>query len=1204
MNNLSERFFARLADLMVRLRGRYGKWTISLFVLSAVCFVLSLGNYSSYPISRETARVQKALLNREAKLQKYVDRALKISPREWLDFEDFPEDMVLYKYNADTIQSWVNLFPLNNDEVDLTPLWYRLHDMNNMNLYNNPLAYLSDGEQYVNLGSAWYVVKTFKENDVKIVSGILVKTEYVTQNSALQNSGNVKLRLNPKYDTVPVYADDGNVIYGRDGTPLFSIVDKTPFSESPVGIFLKWISLMLLLSSMFFLHSYRRDIRSLTVTLIVLSLSLGTASWMVNMMDVGSILFSPTLYADSRLFGSLAHLLMNHLLVFLTVAAVFMYRKGLVRAVLSASRLRKWCMRLTVCLFILCYAAYIHITLFSVIANSSIVLELFKIDQLTVWSFVVYASYAMLYAGLLLCLYLAGQVFPSLKNVRIMSWKGILVFLGVITAYTFYMVSSLGFAKEFNENKVWTDRLAAERDISLEVHLRRIENQIYADPLIRLFMNIEGGNNIILNRLTDQYLWAVAQKYDVRITICRPHQSLQTENYPVPVDCHDFFFNDIISKYGVRLHPDSPFWYLNTFRNQISYIGVFTIVRDGVPYELYIEMDSKSTSDAVIGYPALLLDVRNRRMVPQQYSYARYLDGKLVSSYGSFDYRAVWDTSRSGEGTYEFSRKDGYFHFINYNAGDGIVVLSRPMIGMYQYLMYFSYLFIFFGIILFGIVWIIRSRNRGVMAVFGKRSFRRKITVLLTSSLLFALAAIGAGSIEFIFHLTDNTAREQMKEKLQTVQTSLSSFLTYARNYSEINDMRMFRAMDGVSSDTKVDINLYDPHGRLIRSTKPEVFNKYLVSSRMNPKAYSSLMVDHKLTVIQRERIASMEYYSLYAPVFNINGNMVAIINIPYFTDSSGLRSRDSSSIIAAIINIYLLLLIATLFGGVTMANSVSRPITQISRRMSEMDISRQPQHIDYKGNDELGVLVRSYNKMVDDLEQSTRKLAQSEREQAWREMARQIAHEIKNPLTPMKLSIQHLVRMKKKGISGWEDRLEDLSESLIEQIDILSNTASEFSSFARFFNEDDTDFDLISVLHEQFLLFDNRDDISMDFVCSLENAPVRLKKSQITRAFVNLISNAVQALETRGEGHILIEVSERGGYYRVSVEDDGPGVLPQNRDKLFKPNFTTKSSGTGLGLAITRNIVEQSRGTIWYDTSRMGGACFLMELPGRDGKA
>lgn len=366
----------------------------------------------------------------------------------------------------------------------------------------------------------------------------------------------------------------------------------------------------------------------------------------------------------------------------------------------------------------------------------------------------------------------------------------------------------------------------------------------------------------------------------------------------------------------------------------------------------------------------------------------------------------------------------------------------------------------------------------------------------------------------------------------------------------------------------------------------------------MDPDAFASIIHDERLMVIQKETIEDMKYYSLYAPLFNEKGRLVAVANIPFFSDTSGFRQGNSQFIIASIVNIYLLLIILTLTGGATMANAISKPVTQISRRMKEMKISQEPHHIRYKGDDELADLVTSYNSMVDNVRESARQLAQSEREHAWREMARQIAHEIKNPLTPMKLSIQHLIRMKKMNAPGWEDRLEGLSDSLIEQIDILSNTASEFSSFAKFYNEEDTEFDLISLLRDEMLLFDSREGISLEFRCDLKKASVKLKKSQITRAFVNLISNAFQALESNGGGKVRVSLSSAGPFFRIDVEDDGTGVSEENRDRLFKPDFTTKTSGTGLGLAITRNIVEQSGGRIWYETSEMGGAEFSMELP------
>jgi nitrogen fixation/metabolism regulation signal transduction histidine kinase len=292
-------------------------------------------------------------------------------------------------------------------------------------------------------------------------------------------------------------------------------------------------------------------------------------------------------------------------------------------------------------------------------------------------------------------------------------------------------------------------------------------------------------------------------------------------------------------------------------------------------------------------------------------------------------------------------------------------------------------------------------------------------------------------------------------------------------------------------------------------------------------------------------------------------------------------------------------LLIGAVFGGFALSNSLSKPLAEISRKMQLLDISQHPEHIDYNNKDELGILVAAYNKMVDDLESSTNRLAQGEREQAWREMARQIAHEIKNPLTPMRLSIQHLVRLKQQNVDGWQEKFERLANSLIEQIDILSDVASEFSSFSRFYSEEITVVDLNKLIREQIVLFNTRDDITIKFKSELKEAMVAVRKTQITRVFVNLLSNALQAIEPQQGGSVVVTLGREGDQYVTSVEDDGPGVPDNLTHRLFKPNFTTKSSGTGLGLAICKSILDQSHGLISYNRSEeLGGANFTVRIP------
>ena len=268
-------------------------------------------------------------------------------------------------------------------------------------------------------------------------------------------------------------------------------------------------------------------------------------------------------------------------------------------------------------------------------------------------------------------------------------------------------------------------------------------------------------------------------------------------------------------------------------------------------------------------------------------------------------------------------------------------------------------------------------------------------------------------------------------------------------------------------------------------------------------------------------------------------------------------------------------------------------------------------EYIIYKREDEISTLVEAYNRMVHDLSDSTRKLAQAERDKAWSEMARQVAHEIKNPLTPIKLEIQRLIRLKQKNDPSWEEKFDKVSSVILEHIDILTDTANEFSTFAKLYSEKPVELDLDKIIREQLTIFDNRENISISYM-GLDNAMVMAPKPQLIRVFVNLMTNAIQAIEIQqkedyeagrepAEGKIAIFIrnSMKDGYYDIVFEDNGPGVKEENLGKLFTPNFTTKSSGTGLGLAICRNIVEKCNGEILYQRSFvMKGACFTVRLP------
>jgi nitrogen fixation/metabolism regulation signal transduction histidine kinase len=393
------------------------------------------------------------------------------------------------------------------------------------------------------------------------------------------------------------------------------------------------------------------------------------------------------------------------------------------------------------------------------------------------------------------------------------------------------------------------------------------------------------------------------------------------------------------------------------------------------------------------------------------------------------------------------------------------------------------------------------------------------------------------------------------------------------------------------------DINLYDPSGNLLATSRPEIFDRGLQGEKMNPVAFRKMAGEKQAEFVNHEKIGNLSYLSAYVPYLNAENKLMAYLNLPYFSKQDVL-SKDISTLIVAIINVYVLLILMTIAIAVFISDQITRPLRLIRQKFSEIKLGKQYEPISYRGKDEIGSLVAEYNRMVGELERSVDMLAKSERESAWREMAKQIAHEIKNPLTPMKLSVQQLQRAWEDHSEDFDRHLERVARTLIEQIDNLSSIASEFSNFAKMPRAVNERINLSERIRNTLDLFPSTDNIRYSFACADNNICIMADKEQISRVFINLIKNAVQSIPENKAGKIRLKLEALNRKAVFTISDNGKGIPDELLDKMFTPNFTTKSSGMGMGLAIVKNIIETCNGTITFQTDVKQGTTFRIEIP------
>lgn len=1106
---------------------------------------------------------------------------------------ELPEDMVIYKYVNDSLVFWSNQFSVLNDDISSRLVFQRLTNLKSR--ITSPLTNISDEYSYINLGPKWYIAKSTDSGKEKIISGIEIKNTLIDDSRRHENGVNPALKIPGHFSVLPLNYSGGSPVFVHD-RPMFKILSDNTSAVLSGASLMKWLAMLFIsLTALLFLVGHR-DIKAFSATVLTLmAAAVTTYVWGMDMSE-NTELFSPNIYADSPFLFSLGALLIINTLITMICFCTYMMRDSFMEMIRKNRQTRKrrlviYCVLLSAA--IIGIAAYIHTTISSLLLNSNIAF-VFYWDNTDIWtSALIYTSYIGLFFCILLSLQMLATPLRELtgRSIDLMSRRNIAIAASCIAAYFSIITAVNGMHKESERVAVWANRLAVERDLDLEIRLRTIENDIANDQIISSLIGLDKAEGLILNRITENFLSRIRQNHTLNLTILK-------------ADSPDQSYNNLLNS-GTPVYEGSRFFFVSDGVGHSRYVGLFLYYSQTKGLvRMLLEIEPNSNIEDR-GYNSILGQFTSRGgiNIPGMYSYAKYSEGQLVSFKGNYPYPTVSDKFILNSTDESITaRADDYTHFIHKISDVETIVISRPKTSAMVFFISFSYIFL----IVTGVLslWGIR-RKRQTRSNF----FRTRINFILFISSTMILTSMTVVSIFFVYKRNDENIRNMMSSRISTIQALVNSHAKNADSFSAMMTPDFRKALEDISKTTKSDISLYSPEGRIFYSSAPDIFDKMILGNRMDKTAFHNIRHLHQRFHINQEQVAGHIYWALYAPVINADGEIIAIVCVPSTHRDHDFR-KEAFRHAALLVNIFLLLLIISLLFSSREVNEMFAPLTEMGKRMNINNV-HDLQPISYKRDDEISSLVNAYNRMVKELAESTVRLAQAERDKAWSQMARQVAHEIKNPLTPIKLEIQRLIRLKENSNPKWEEKFDKVASVVLEHIDILTETANEFSTFAKLYSEEPVMMDLDKTLRDQILIFDNKENISIRYI-GMKGAEVRAPRPQLIRVFVNLIANAIQAVEIKqkemeenGEGlfegkvFIALRNSTRDGYYDIVVDDNGQGVKEENLDKLFTPNFTTKSGGTGLGLAICRNIIEKCEGTITYSRSfALGGASFTVTIP------
>ena len=1082
-----------------------------------------------------------------------------------------------------------------------------------------------------------------------------IASNYLLNHFAVNASKGEDFEMSYDKNNPPVFASNGAYLFSvKNINATNKSNDRLTIWLRILSIFPLLIFLHFAVVKLYEEKGFKTAVIFLVTTLLIFRL---ITYYFLGLLQLRSFeLFDPSIYGSDIVLRSLGDLLINALLFLWVIDFIKNHLESIDLHKKKFTVLQQWIF-LVACALTVLFVTYTGGAIIrSLVADSQIpfnVLNFFSLNIYSVTGFLVLCCIAVgYYYFCKIIFYLLRKLFPdfvipfflllSVLGLLLLSFKigaitngfelyelvWLLLFLFLIkndlsgffagpviisrmVFWLFFFSASISLIiitensrKELRNRQHYAETIAAKTNPINDVLLNTVLTDFRPDLIAGKFYLFQQEKTAMLLRdslTNNNNVSSFTNKYSTNILVYDSTENPLFNNDPIT-------YNSITGIYTSQAKPTmvKGLLYYYTGYDQINYVAR-RIIRNNngslLGY-IFIVIHPQTTATKNLS-PELFNRGENSSLENSlEYAFAVYEKGKLVSSHNDFAFSSRYQEKYFAGKEFLLDTKNNY-NELWYNAGaNKYVVIVKENRILIELITLFSYLFCSF-LVLSAISWLVAGLIKSRLSFVGLKakiqlSIKQQVHGTIIFFSIFSFLIIGIATILYFINRYENNNKETLSRTIKTMEEELTAqvSITVLRENIFKNDIvsdmgATENVINNLSKIHGLDINLYSLSGDLQASSLPLPYVKGIVSTKMDPIAFYHLNNGKEIQYFQKEHIGKLDFVSGYIPVTDSTGKDVAYLNIPYFISQTKLKEEISNFLIT-IINLNAFIFLIAGIVALIITNRITSSFSFISEKMKMINLGKRNESLVWNRNDEIGALVKEYNKMLLKLDESAAALAKSERESAWQEMAKQVAHEIKNPLTPMKLSMQFLQRSIENDVPNIKELGAKVSATLVEQIDHLSQIAAEFSRFATIEKATPETFNLNEALQSVKQLYTS--DYTTIFTWKIPEAIVLVHadKTHINRMLTNLILNGVQSVKENNIPHIIIEETLLNNMVQIKITDNGTGISDEMKPKIFTPNFTTKSSGTGLGLAMCKRMAEQAGGDIRYETSTEGTSFFI----------